>query len=516
MARRLRGFRLTALACALAVTGGALVSASGVLADTSPGAAQAVRARLAYRCRFPSGTRPVSVTVAGTFPAAATVGQPIKPSRLHITVTFPRSAVAGPGGLGAAKVAGHDVLSATVADQSAVTTVHWPGRLPKPVHIPRAGRAHLAFAGPVPPVTPNRPGSVTFSAAAFTIDLHRASGGTVNLASVQATCTLSPGQEPKLATVPVTAAPAPAHSPGVKRGRHAKGATIPNGKVPHNCIKRIVKGGSSSPTLGCANLIGYADVEKLREAGLVGPAPSGTPPAAFLNVDTYASDTSCTPPEPTLAKCLAKGTLWAYTCSVAQLNDHHLLDFPPARVTFLNFSFVPVTAVMTLSETAWPRNHPPAESRKCYQGYTKNRPVPLKSPIITILSKLQGNNTTTHPVFNTSETYLAIHISSVAVNGVPLNVGPDCGVSQPVRAVLRGRGTNSPYSGYTLNLGGPLAGSVTIPKFTNCGVGENLDPLFDASISGPANFQLITQGTLCTPQSTSLCPPSVPKPRRHV
>jgi Family of unknown function (DUF6801) len=505
MARRLRGFRLTALACALAVTGGALVSASGVLADATPGAAQAVHARLAYRCRFPSGPRPVSVTVAGTFPATATAGQPIKPSRLRTTVAFPRSAVAGPGGLGAAKVAGHDVLSATVADQSAVTTVHWPGRLPKPVHIPRTGRARLAFAGPVPPVTPNRPGSVTFSAAAFTIDLYRASGGTVNLASVQATCTLSPGRQPKLATVPVTAAPAPAHSPGVTRGRHAKGA-IPNGKVPHGCVKRIVKGGTTSPTLGCAYLLGYADVLKLKESALLGPAFDGSAPAAFLHVDSYATETA-----------IHHGRVHVYVCSAAQLDYHKLLQFPPAKVTFLNFGFVPVTAVMSLVETKWPSNHPPVENKQCYIGNVKNKPVHLKSPIVTVFSNLNDDAAEKLPVLNTSETYLAIHISQVTVNGVPINVGPNCGTTQPVRAVLIGHGHNGPPpTGYTLDNGGPLAGSVTIPKLSHCGVGENLDPLFDASISGPMNFQLMTQGTLCTPQNASLCPPSVPKPRRHV
>jgi hypothetical protein len=71
-------------------------------------------------------------------------------------------------------------------------------------------------------------------------------------------------------------------------------------------------------------------------------------------------------------------------------------------------------------------------------------------------------------------------------------------------------------TGYTLPTGGPLTGEVTIPSFVNCGVGENLDPLLNASIAGPANFQLITQGTLCTPQELTLCPPTIPKPLRHV
>jgi len=209
----------------------------------------------------------------------------------------------------------------------------------------------------------------------------------------------------------------------------------------------------------------------------------------------------------------------AYSCSVAQLDYRKQLAFPPAKVTFLNFQFVPVTAVMQLSETAWPRNHPPTENRKCFRGFSNFKPVPLKSPVVAVFTDLNDSAVAKFPVLNISETFLTIHISQVAVNGVPLNVGPDCGTTQPVHAVLTGRGHNGPPpTGYTLGTGGPLSGSVTIPKFTHCGIGENLDPLFNASISGPMNFQLMTQGTLCTPQQLGRpgCPPTVPKPRRHV
>jgi hypothetical protein len=511
--RRLPGTRLTAVVCGLALAVGALVSASDVLADPTPTTLQAVHAHLAYRCRFPGGPGPAGVTLAGTLPAAVPASQRIELSGLRTTVTFPRSEVARLRRLGATAVTARDVLTATVADNANTVTALWPGRTRNPVPVPATDRLHLTFSGTVPPVTARKPGTVTFTAAGLSIALalRRATAAQANQAVQTATCTLAAGQGAKLATVLVTAAPARLSRPGHRDARHANGGAT-RGKIPKGCLKQIVHGGTSSPVLGCANLIGYADVNKLHEAGLVGRAPNGVPPAAFVNVDTYESDSSCIPPEKTIAKCLAHGTLWAYTCSAAQLNDHNLLQFPPAEATFLNFGFVPVTAVLVLSETPWPRNHPPTESPKCYRGFTHNKPVKLKNPIITILSKLKGNNTTTHPVFNTSETYLAIHVVQVKANGVPLPVGPNCGTAQPLHVVLRGHGTNSPYTGYTLNLGGPLTGTVKISEFEHCGVGENLNPLLNAGISGPANFQLITQGTLCTPQSTNLCPPSVPKP----
>lgn len=518
--RTLRGSRATAVACGLVViTAGALVSASGVLAEATPSAPQAVRAQLAYRCQFPAGPRPVSVTVAGTLPSAAVAGQPIKVSGLRTSLTFPPAVATELRRLGATRIAGRDVLSVAVADNAKAVTALWPGQARNPAPIPAGRRVRVTFSGRVPPVTADAPGTVTFTAADLNLALtiRTITGLARTPAAIPVTCTLTSRKRAELTSVQVTPAATPPGHSGT--GRPAKGpATATGGGIPPNCTKHIVHGGTANPVLGCAYLIGYADVHKLNEAALVGPGPSGNPPAALLNADTYASDVGCVPPEPTTVACVKHGgSIHVYICTGADLNYQNQLQFPPARATFLNFGFVPVTAVMQLSQATWPSNHPPTENPKCYKGIIMNKPVKLKSPIITVFSDA-NNSLASQPVVSTGTTYLSIHVSQVAVNGVPLPVGPDCGVDHPLKAVLTGRGTNVPYSGYTLDLGGPLTGTVTIGRFTHCGVGENLDPLLSASISGPMNFQLITQGTLCTPQQTGKpgCPPTVPKPRRHV
>ena len=53
---------------------------------------------------------------------------------------------------------------------------------------------------------------------------------------------------------------------------------------------------------------------------------------------------------------------------------------------------------------------------------------------------------------------------------------------------------------------------VTIPKFGNCGVTEDLDPIFNAAISGPRNFNLLTQGEVCFVQDALDCEPKVNTP----
>ena len=84
-----------------------------------------------------------------------------------------------------------------------------------------------------------------------------------------------------------------------------------------------------------------------------------------------------------------------------------------------------------------------------------------------------------------------IQVSDVTVNGTPLNVGQHCRTAVPTNVVLTSN------AGYDVTKGGVLSGNITIPPFTGCGVGENLDPLLTASISGPGNFVQLTQGPTC-------------------
>jgi hypothetical protein len=107
---------------------------------------------------------------------------------------------------------------------------------------------------------------------------------------------------------------------------------------------------------------------------------------------------------------------------------------------------------------------------------------------------------------------------SVNVNGVPLDVGTHCATPQ-FDAVLTGSSATNPS--YNVQFGGPLLGTVTIPKFKNCGVTENLDPIFNAAISGPRNFNLLTQGEVCFVQEALDCDqkthePIPPTPLRKV
>jgi hypothetical protein len=87
---------------------------------------------------------------------------------------------------------------------------------------------------------------------------------------------------------------------------------------------------------------------------------------------------------------------------------------------------------------------------------------------------------------------------------VPLNVGTQCQTA-PFDATLTGTDASNPP--YKVDAGGPVTGMVDIPQFQHCGMGENLDPIFNAAISGPRNFNLLTQGPVCFVQGGFGCVP---------
>jgi hypothetical protein len=214
----------------------------------------------------------------------------------------------------------------------------------------------------------------------------------------------------------------------------------------------VVCPGTGSPAL--AYMVGYSNVKKLNGASLVGPA------LVNLCIGTeYVID-------PDFTRILITNT-----------GD---LDIPPFTSTFLSFGFTPTTATLKLTQ--------------------------VDLTIIMVDASL--TDPTDYTVEVTSN--FSLRAYDVNVNGTPLDVGPNCRGSGIIHLVLHREGD------YTPDLGGTLAGTMTIPSFTGCGVTEDLDPLLTASISGPDNLVRMTQGVACFPEQTPPlnCPPNIPAPRR--
>jgi hypothetical protein len=254
----------------------------------------------------------------------------------------------------------------------------------------------------------------------------------------------------------------------------AAAKTGPRRPAPKGCghIKQRQKGIPS-----CAYITGFSDVKKLNEAALLQPKRPRKP--GLLNVDFG---------ETTKIRHTHKG-VEVVARSTARLYYRGKPELPPVRATFLAFRFVPVTATLQITEL-----------------------TPIK---ILSVSQDFGN----FGIKVTSRTKVTLRLSDVTVNGQPLNVGARCRAVTPIPLTLIGRGDLLPRPhGYTIPGGGPLSGTIKIPPFTHCGTTENLDQLFNGTVSGPANFDIMTQGKLCMPgqpPSESVCPPPIPKPKRQ-
>jgi hypothetical protein len=482
-----RGVRSAVVAGALLLAAGTLIAGVTVAADASgTSAAKGVRLTVGYACQFPSGTERLGLTIAATFPAAAVAGGRLQPTKVILTVQLPPATIAALRQRGAATVSA--TTSVSVATKQRTTTIsQWQGRTATAQPLPATGSLSLTAAGQVTPVTVTARRTVTFAAAGLTLSLRLASAAaspspaassaspsspspnstaspspassasaSAGPTSLDVTCTPASSSDTTLAAVPVVSPNAHAQKPG----RHKP-------KIPKGCGKIKVVG---TGVAVCGYITGYADVKKLYGAALLQPKRPAKP--ALVNID-FA-----------YRHAFANGKLIEHSTGELYYQGHH--ELPPVRATFLAFGFVPVTASLMVTEL---------------------RPITIRS--------VSGVTAPPYPITVSATTTVAIRISDVVVNGVPLAIGPHCRPVSTTRLTLTGKGENTiPPKGYTVPTGGPLTGRLTIPAFTDCGVTENLDPLLTGSISGPENFDLMTQGKLCGPSQPAnwTCPPPVPKP----
>lgn len=503
----------TALVAVLAASGIAAGAAAAV--HTGAASSQAVSAALSYRCGFPAGPRRVRVTVSFSLPAAGTAGSAIRPGRAGLAVTLPPPAVAAlADSLHSATVRAATRLTVSAAQGPARTSTIWPGATRRAVPVPPHRALNLQSTGRAPAVTPSGSGEVVLTAAGLSLALTPgkaistsprsvpnsvptlASSGpdqgsgpdqhpgatpppvsSPPSAALQVSCVLTPGQRAVLATVavPGTKAPRPQATPtmGVcpKHGKLKLNPLFPHPK-PAKGAKRL----NATPQDGCAVVVGYSDIRKLKGAALLGPALSDI----LTNVIVFF--------RPPNAKKHDKGYL--QLDNVIQLENHGKHEFPPSTATFLSFGFVPTSATMHIEEIG----------------------------TINAFAVGVGESCNTCQQTTTVLTRAQVRIDNVRVNGVPLDVGDSC-QTPPFNIIVVGSILTKPP--YSVNLGGPLTGMVTIPQFSGCGVGENLNSIFNAAISGDRNFTLLTQGVECTVSNAFGCDPhsgkpTVPTPLRKV
>jgi hypothetical protein len=249
---------------------------------------------------------------------------------------------------------------------------------------------------------------------------------------------------------------------------------------------------------------GFSDVIKLRGSALLGEPAPAVPDVDLTLYVTYEFPVPAVDCVPT-ANANPECTVLDY--AAGQLDYRGLRELPPATETFLDYGFVPVTATITLAEAGTSNCAAPGQpafpAPMCV--YTTVHEGTLSGQVSIITSTMQ------------------VDVSDVRVNGVPLDVGPGCH-SRPFELTMTGSSVGNlptppappPQGEFSIVNGGTVAGLAAIPPFTDCQAasGENLAPLLDATISGSGNYVQLTEGSLCTPATSSHCPPTVPEPGR--
>ncbi|MER7695969.1 MULTISPECIES: DUF6801 domain-containing protein [unclassified Streptomyces] len=478
--------------------GGALVVATALVPSAESAAAeQTSQVALRYACPFPSGPEDVDVAVSAVLPTSARTGEEVRPGQVSVEVKLQPTALARFAGLDAATLSALARLTVrnTVGDRSADAS--WQDLTAPAVALPDEGDLTLTATGEVPTVSFGSPGRATLAPAALALSLTSLTeaGEATTPPGLDIACEPVPGQETELAAITVrgdTDPTAPAPRPGESEPAPAPAPTRPAEGLPPTAREKIdALAGERREALDDAPgscpieippewvmttaetyAAGYANAAKLDGAAALGPA--------FMKVvlnKRYIND-SC-----------------ASTVDVtSEVNFEHegRRQLPPTKATFLSFGFMPTTATMTLEQVG-----PPAA---------------IHTHTVT--------NTPTYPEETTVRAQLVMRLSDVEVNGVPLDVGPDCRTERPFEQVLRGYGQSYPPAGYLVAFGGTLTGYAHIPPFEGCGVGEDLDPVFTSAISSPGekadNYTKMTQAPLCVatnPEGPD-CPPRVPDPER--
>jgi hypothetical protein len=506
--------RTTALVSVLAASGLAVgvASASGTRITT----ARAATTSLTYQCRFPTGQHPVTVGVTAPLPAVAKVGKPIQPTGVTLTMALPPAAVSALASLHSATVSAATRLTVSESEGPVGTSAVWPGVTAHPVHRPVHGGLTLTAADTVPSVTASSPGDIALTAAGLSVSFTAGSAakaapapgparptapvtGTAEVPAhatpdageatvpspwatvpspLLVTCTLAPGQHATLGTVLIVGK---ARRAGPRHGATTgKCPKLPPGGLklnprfpppPHPKLNIDAQ----DPSQGCAFATGYADVRKLKGAALLAPVITNV----WESINTLANT--------------SKQVNYLQLDNAARLEFHGLHQFPPSPATFLSFGFVPTTATLELMEQGTINIFAVGPALPSTVAHCHPNKFRSCENVATAYSRLKA----------------LIAPGSVTVNGVPLDVGSQC-ETPSFDVILTGSSATTPP--YSIQFGGPLTGTATIPHFKNCGVGENLDPIFNAAISGPRNFTVLTQGPLCTVQGAFGCIPKTGTP----
>jgi hypothetical protein len=442
-----------AVAGLLSAANGALTGVgSAAPAPTAPPEKTAT-ASVSVTCPFadPLGSRKLTVETTATLPTLAKTGTSATIGKYSARFSLPRDVALSllPAGATAGSLQGAVQLDLAVHQGKRSDQIPVPLTV-APTPLPETGDVTLTATGTVPEIAINTIGSVTFDVTA-----------------------------PKLALAAVPAPDAP----------DAAGAPV----------------APPAPPIACA-----LDPDQQATLGTILVQPPATPGAKQKAALGAAAALDDEPPPNEYTVPLGLITIMTRS-TVARLGATVVADpaillnafftvnidtgesrvsgsavFKPATATFLGFGFVPVTATVEFLPVDYRNSKMIEVGGGLYtddEGYTNLRTE------LQVMGKLSG----------------------AKINGVPLDVGPDCVTKEPVSLEITGR-----YDPFTTGhvRTDPEKGFY-LPPFRDCGSGgQDLTPLLSGMSTGWGNQAFIDTYNLngCSEPDHTQCPPDTLPP----
>lgn len=527
----------------------AAVATAALVAGLLPGQDSAAsggagNVSLGYACAFPSGAQDVTAQFSQQFPAAGSVGIPVRPGKLTLAVAIPRAGATALLPAGAASVTAAADLTAHITEGTSSADAHWSALAAPATAVPGDDALVLELTGAVPGVEITAPGQVAFAAGAFTLTLHpqsAPSGGSTppdgsgsgspspadpaadpaadaaadaatpaptgtpaatptgtpsaptTPSDITGVCTPKPGQNTTLGTVPVKARKGAAGSGSGGHGGPADGSgasASPGGAGGNGSSAAGSSPGGGSPDASRPGTVVPLDAPIHSGITTCGATPHGAlDPKRFPphNPGAIVLPFPNMPPFPDAPQC---GFVVGLS-NIAKLNGATIVNDPyhkPAlaeinsgRRKVLDFAHQYVE-VDSIASLILPPSH---AAFLTYGFMPTTADVDfVQRGVMTIVQS--GDDFFHQPILTTIGGYQDIRIHNVRMNGTPLDVGPNCHTARPVDIVLKGRKDaglpdDDGKPDYDIADGGPLTDlDLVIPPFTGCVTGHGHGENLDA------------------------------------
>lgn len=447
MPRRARPLAVSALAAVglLSAVNGALTGVgSAAPAPAAPPDTKAT-ASVSVTCPFadPLGARALGVETSATLPAQAKTGTSATIGGFATKLTLPRDVALS--FLPAGATAGS--LRGSVHVDLAVHQGERSDKVPVDLTVadtplPEAGDLALTATGAVPEIALNTVGAVTFDVTAPTLALEAVPPP--DTAVTQPAPKIACTLDPDQPTTLGKVLVLPKTTPGTKQKQQAAAADAPGPGDPPTEDEFAVP-------LSLVTILAKSTVKKLGATVVSDPALMVDGLFILNLVDGSSRITAST-------------------------------TFNPATTTFLGFGFVPVSATVEFL---------PVDYRD--------------SKVIEVAGAITTDPDTGATFLDTTLQVMA-RLSGAKVNGVPLDLGPDCVTATPVTLHL-----NGPYEAFGVgHIRTDPAKGFELPAFRGCRAGgQDLTPLLTGMGSGPGNQAFVDTYNLivCTEPDHTQCPP---------